>query len=86
MEEKIIRFLLVNKVLKPEKIEEKSEKPLQKKEKYRMYMLGKLLSSKKRISNEEEIITVKNERTDIFFTETIIKYIKLKTKKREIKR
>ena len=80
MEEKIIRFLLVNRVSKPKNIEEKNDEPLQKKEDYRMYMLGKLLTSKRRISNEEEVITVKKERIDSFFAENIINYIKYKTK------
>ena len=80
MEEKIIRFLLVNRVSKSKNIEEKNDEPLQKKEDYRMYMLGKLLTSKRRISNEEEVITVKKERIDSFFAENIINYIKYKTK------
>ena len=80
MEEKIIRFLLVNRVSKSKNIEEKNDEPLPKKEDYRMYMLGKLLTSKRRISNEEEVITVKKERIDSFFAENIINYIKYKTK------
>ena len=45
-----------------------------------MYMLGKLLTSKRKISNEEEVITVKKERIDSFFSENIINYIIYKTK------
>ena len=82
MEEKIIRFLLVNRVSKSKNIEEKNDEPLQKKEDYRMYMLGKLLTSKRRISNEEEVITVKKERIDSFFAENIIDYIKLNKRER----
>ena len=82
MQEKIVYFLLKNRVPKPQKTNEHIEEKIFKKEDYRMYMLGKLLGSKRKISNEKEVVPVEKERIDCFFTENIIDYIKRNRRKR----